>query len=612
MLETINKYVPRLLAVLLAAVLAFSGVVSVLAMEGSSEPESGVSAGTKTTNASGTCGDGLSWNFSAGTLTISGSGKMTDFSEERMAPWYGFCDEIIRLNLPSGLSTIGDLAFYQCKNLNAVSIPSSVTEIGDNSFAFCEGMQILNLGSGIVKIGRAAFSDCYLISSISLPGTLQSLGAKAFYRCETITTVTVPASVTKMGASVFSYCKNLVSATINANISELPEYTFYGCEKLSTVKLPDTVSKINDFSFENCDNLTTVYYDGENIESKEIESNIGGEISISNGAPSGTVSSGSIEEKEDGMILAESSTVKESEKSIISTNGKAEYEVERDEDGAITHAITKSSSIELSIVVKDESGWTEVIEETKKLLDENGTNDDGSEKHIDISLYLFEGVTINDAFLEAIAGKDVTVTVMTADGSVWKINGKDIDLASLSGNYNLSYIIEEASPEICEKLGADKAFALRFLESAEVNAEVLIRIGTSYGRQTATLFQRNKKEYGRLQSVVVDNNGYAHFYLGSVNEETEYYIAMNLPDASEEAIIPENMLGDYGNPEYTEPIQYEITGRTSSWGMNLGQVMGILGIVMAAVIILVGGIMFMWNKAKLKNGYIPKFEDDEE
>ena len=46
--------------------------------------------------------------------------------------------------------------------------------------------------------------------------------------------------------------------------------------------------------------------------------------------------------------------------------------------------------------------------------------------------------------------------------------------------------------------------------------------------------------------------------------------------------------------------------------MNLGQVMGILGIVMAAVIILVGGIMFMWNKARLKNGYTPKFEDEEE
>ena len=58
------------------------------------------------------------------------------------------------------------------------------------------------------------------------------------------------------------------------------------------------------------------------------------------------------------------------------------------------------------------------------------------------------------------------------------------------------------------------------------------------------------------------------------------------------------MLAEYGNPEYIEPVRYEITGRTSSWGMNLGQVMSILAVVMVSVIVVVGAVMFFWNPVK--------------
>ena len=35
----------------------------------------------------GVCGDDLQWSFSGGTLTITGSGEMTDFPESEMSPW---------------------------------------------------------------------------------------------------------------------------------------------------------------------------------------------------------------------------------------------------------------------------------------------------------------------------------------------------------------------------------------------------------------------------------------------------------------------------------------------------------------------------------------------
>lgn len=606
MLNTLNKYLPRLMAVLLAAVLSLSGAVPAFAdetEEASSVSEEAPEAGTAETPkvTGGSCGANLSWSFSAGTLTVSGSGKMDNFRDDNLAPWYGIRDDIVRVSFPEGMTSIGNLAFYQCGNISSVTVPSSVTEIGNSAFAFCGGIEMLRLGSGVTRIGRAAFSDCYAITSVSLPNGLKSIDTKAFHRCETITTITVPSSVTSMGTSVFSYCKNLVSATINANITDLPEYTFYGCEKLSKVNLPSSVNTVNDYSFEGCGNLDTVYYNGENITPEELEEKTG--ATVSEGSSSGPVSSGTIVDNGDGTATGESTTVTEGEDSVVSTKNEITIDIEE--------GTTESEKTEVSATVNGENGWTEVNEETKNVIDKFGTDEDGNEQNVNITLYILDCETVDEGFIETIAGKDVTVTVMTADGSVWKINGKDIDVAELSGEYSLVYMLEAASPEACSELGVSTAFVLRFLSPAQVNAEVLIRIGPSFGRQNATLFQKDKKEFEKVQTAVVDNEGYAHFYLGSVSEKTEYYIGMNVPGASGEAIVPENMLAEYGNPEYIEPIKYEITGRTSSWGMNLGQVMGILGIVMAGVIILVGGIMFIWNKTRLKNGYVPKFDDEE-
>ncbi len=630
------EYFSRLLAVLLAFALAFSGAVSAFAdetseaeissetaaSENSSEAEavSETPAETETKIASGSCGPNLSWNLSAGTLTISGSGDMNNYSENTLAPWYGFRKEILRLVLPSGITSIGKFAFYECSNITAVSIPSSVTSIGEYAFTYCSGMKMLSLGSGVKYIGTAAFSDCYSLASLSLPSGLQTIAQEAFYRCEAITAVTVPQSVTEIGMLAFGYGKSLVSANVNANITVIPEFMFYECPKLSSVKIPDSVEDIGDNSFRGCDSLGSVYYNGENMSVSDIHNALDDEVtdfestgSVTSGEQPESVISGTTYEKENGSFTDESITVKETENTTVSTTITTDYTVVMPEEiteETIPEVSGGDSNVDVSVSIKDEQGWSEVIEETESIIKNYGNNVDGTEKHIGISLYLSENVTIDGGFIEAIAGKNVTVTVMTSDGSIWKINGKNVDTAELSGEYNLAYVIEAVPPEVCADFGASTAFVLKFLAPAQINAEVLIHIGTLFGRQNATLFQKNK-ELDRLQSVVVDNEGYAHFYLGSVSEKTEYYIAMNLPDAAGEALIPENMLAEYGNPEYIEPIKYEITGRTSSWGMNLGQVMGILGGVMAGVIILVGGIMFIWNRQRLKNGYVPKFDDEE-
>ena len=227
-----TEYIKRVLAVLLAVTLCLGFASAVFAMEGSSEAEIPETENSETEEVpkviSGTCGANLSWSFSGGTLTISGSGAMENYGNNKNVPWYGFRNEIIRIVFPNGITSIGNMAFYECKNITSIAIPNSVTKIGRYSFAFCEGIKMLNLGNGIEIIDESAFTNCYNLPSVKLPDTLRKIEREAFFRCESLAAITIPYGVTEIGHATFSYCKNLVSAVINANIKVLAESIFYG------------------------------------------------------------------------------------------------------------------------------------------------------------------------------------------------------------------------------------------------------------------------------------------------------------------------------------------------------------------------------------------------
>ena len=61
---------------------------------------------------SGTCGEALTWTLDeAGTLTISGTGDMTDWSDAAGTPWYAFHDSIETVVIENGVTSIGEYAF---------------------------------------------------------------------------------------------------------------------------------------------------------------------------------------------------------------------------------------------------------------------------------------------------------------------------------------------------------------------------------------------------------------------------------------------------------------------------------------------------------------------
>ena len=69
---------------------------------------------------SGTCGDDLTWLYCDGTLTISGTGAMSNFYEDA-APWFeNFSGSIKTVIIGENVTTLGTYALYNLINLTAI------------------------------------------------------------------------------------------------------------------------------------------------------------------------------------------------------------------------------------------------------------------------------------------------------------------------------------------------------------------------------------------------------------------------------------------------------------------------------------------------------------
>ena len=84
-------------------------------------------------------GENITWNLTDGTLTITGSGDMADFSAASDAPWYANRAAVERIVVSDGITHIGSMAFYGCVNAKTAEIADSVKSIGINAFSYTEG-----------------------------------------------------------------------------------------------------------------------------------------------------------------------------------------------------------------------------------------------------------------------------------------------------------------------------------------------------------------------------------------------------------------------------------------------------------------------------------------
>ena len=266
----------------------------------------------------GMCGRNISYLLDdTGTLTLTGTGAMLDYSDSSPAPWNSVMDRIRIVKVSEGITTIGSYAFCGCYYLHVIDIPEGLAEIGTTAFGNCWHLRSVTIPASVTKLAGAyndedwydsrsnCFYECYnlenvyindlsawihiydeidngsdlpeaewsynpfttpydlylngeLVTNLMIPDGLTRINQTAFRNCSSLTSVTIPDGVTSIGKKAFSGCNNLASIAIPDGVTSIGSYAFSGCSSLASIAIPDGVTSIGEKLFSGCGSLSEI------------------------------------------------------------------------------------------------------------------------------------------------------------------------------------------------------------------------------------------------------------------------------------------------------------------------------------------------------------------
>lgn len=174
------------------------------------------------------CGKNLNFTISNGTLIISGSGAMYNYSykEGKRAPWYNKRSEITSIKFDGNITSIGSYAFYCLTGIGAVSIPSSVTSIGTGAFSYSSVSKISG-GSKVKTIGARAFKKTKKLTSFSISSKyLYKIGTYAF-QSSAVKTISISKTTKLKKKNVRKSLKKSNVKKVNVKNSKKVIYRYY-------------------------------------------------------------------------------------------------------------------------------------------------------------------------------------------------------------------------------------------------------------------------------------------------------------------------------------------------------------------------------------------------
>ena len=233
----------KMINLMCAACLAFTGTAAAMPAEFAVYAED-------TAPASDTLKGGQKWTLDdEGTLTISGTGEMTESSASD-CPWYTQREEVKKVVVEKGITVIGSGVFSGMANLSSVSLP--------------EGLETIKYG---------AFENDGKLTEITIPESVKSIGESVFNFCDALKTLSLSKNVTAFGRGAVGYCRKLEKVTVDADnpnycavdgvlfTKDKSELIKYPAAKTDTsYVIPDGVKTIGYVAFRDAGNLAEITF----------------------------------------------------------------------------------------------------------------------------------------------------------------------------------------------------------------------------------------------------------------------------------------------------------------------------------------------------------------
>ena len=172
------------------------------------------------------------------------------------------------LDIPEGVTSISQYAFYEVSSINKISFPKSLKSTHNNAFyrinaeihisdltAWCN----MSVDVQAALPGGKLYLNENEIVNLVIPDTVTSIRDYAFGGISSIKTVTMHDNVTSIGIGAFKNCINLEEITLSNKLTELPKEVFYGNVKLKNISIPESIVKIDENAFNSCSSMTSVF-----------------------------------------------------------------------------------------------------------------------------------------------------------------------------------------------------------------------------------------------------------------------------------------------------------------------------------------------------------------
>ncbi len=208
------------------------------------------------------CGSNAFWTLADGVLTITGTGEITS------SPWvYEHQNDVQRVVISEGITSIVYNAFNSCPNLTRVELPASLARIESCAFSGCGALAEVSFAGTIaqwsaveIQFGNEPLDRAKILcadgtyypngacgehltwalledGALVISGTGEMTSNPWMRFADRVKTVVLSEGVTSIADQAFCWDGNLTSVSIPASLERIGDSAFYGCASLQSFEV---------------------------------------------------------------------------------------------------------------------------------------------------------------------------------------------------------------------------------------------------------------------------------------------------------------------------------------------------------------------------------------